>query len=160
MQKLDHNKIELIIYDFDGVMTDNQVLVLQDGTEGVVCSRADGLAVEKIMKAGVKQMIVSSETNPVVKARAQKLKIPCIFGIGIKTKKTIVEKYCEDHSINLKKVLYIGNDINDLKIMKIVGIPIAPADAVKEIKKIAKIITLTPGGKGVIRELLNIFNLS
>lgn len=141
--------IDLIVYDFDGVMTDNKVLVLEDGREGVFCNRSDGLAVQKIKNIGIKQIILSTEQNDVVKLRAQKLKIESISGVD--DKKTILINYCNEKNIDLKKVIYIGNDINDLEAMKLVGYPIVPQDANEKVKAISKIIIEKNGGEGVIR---------
>lgn len=153
--KIDIKNIDLIIYDFDGVMTDNRVLVREDGKEAVFCNRSDGLAISEIKRMGTPQIIVSTETNKIVGARAKKLGIPVIYGID--NKEETVKKYCKEKNIDLKKVIYVGNDINDLEIMKSVGCPIASADASKEIKNIAKIITKAKGGEGIIRELLEYF---
>lgn len=154
VNKINTKNISLIIYDFDGVMTDNKVLVGQDGKEAVFCNRSDSLAISKIKQIGIPQIIVSTEANKVVQARARKLKIPVLQNIN--DKKKLIEKYCKERNIDLKKVIYIGNDINDLEIMRSVGHPIAPSDASQEIKDIAKIITKAKGGEGVIRELLDI----
>ena len=67
-------KIRLIAFDFDGVFTDNMVYVLQDGSEAVRCNRSDGIGLQKLNKLGIKTVIISTESNPVVSARAQKLK--------------------------------------------------------------------------------------
>ena len=153
--KFNYKDINLIVYDFDGVMTDNRAIIFQDGTEAVIVNRADGLGVDRFRSLGISQLILSTETNPVVKARAAKLHLE--FIVSCKDKKNALQKYCRKMKYNLSKVAYIGNDINDLEAMKIVGYPIAPADAHVEVKKIAKIITKTIGGDGVIRELLDIF---
>jgi YrbI family 3-deoxy-D-manno-octulosonate 8-phosphate phosphatase len=143
--------IELLVYDFDGVMTDNRVLTLQDGTEAVFATRADGLAVSMIKEMGFAQIILSTEENPVVEARARKIGIPSIHGVGDKLK--VLEAYCAEQKISLKKVLFVGNDINDLQAMISVGISVATSDAHPTVKKIAKFVLKTPGGAGAIREL-------
>ncbi|MBA7512824.1 2-keto-3-deoxy-D-glycero-D-galacto-9-phosphonononic acid phosphatase [subsurface metagenome] len=153
--KFNYKNIDLIVYDFDGVMTDNRVIIFQDGTEAVIVNRSDGLGVERFRSLGIPQLILSTETNHVVKARAAKLHLEVIA--SCKDKKNVLKKYCKKMKYNLSKVAYIGNDINDLEAMKIVGYPIAPANAHAEVKKIAKIITKTIGGDGVIRELFDIF---
>ena len=79
-----NNKIELIVYDFDGVMTDNKVYIDQNGNEMVQVSRADGLGVAEIKKMEIEQIIMSTETNPVVSARAIKLDIPSFQGLDNK----------------------------------------------------------------------------
>lgn len=153
-KKFQLSKIQVIIYDFDGVMTDNKVIIDQFGNESVIVNRSDGLAISEISKMGIKQVIISTEENPVVQERAEKLKIPCLN--GIKNKLLTLKAYFKDNNISKKNVIYIGNDINDLKAMKFIGFPIAPADAHQEIKNVAKLITNTKGGDGVIRELLDI----
>ena len=151
---LNVNDIDLIVYDFDGVMTDNRVLVLEDGREGVVVNRSDGLGVNIIKQMGIQQIILSTEINPVVTARARKIGIPVFQGLTDKVA-TLVS-YCKKHEMKLVRVAFVGNDINDLECMKLVGWPIAPADAYPEVKHIAKIITKAPGGFGVVREIAGI----
>jgi len=145
--------IRLLIYDFDGVLTDNKVFISEDGKESVCCNRSDGLAIAKIKKIGVAQIIISTETNKIVSVRASKLGIPAIR--GAENKKDVLHEYCERNCINISEVLYIGNDINDLEAMLLVGLPVCPIDAYPEIKKISKMILPINGGNGVIRELLN-----
>jgi len=143
--------IKVIIYDFDGVMTNNKVLVSSDGIESVFCNRSDGLAVSEIKKADIHQCIISTETNHVVKKRAEKLGIPCIQGVA--DKKSILLEYVKNNDFKLKSVAYVGNDINDLEAMKLAAIKIAPKDAVSEVLAISDIITEARGGNGVIYEI-------
>ena len=143
--------IDLIVYDFDGVMTDNRVIVFQDGTEAVVVNRADGLGVDRLRAGGIPQLILSSETNPVVKARAAKLRLEVISSCNDK-KHTLIN-YCDQNEYELQKVVYVGNDLNDMEVMKIVGFPVAPANAHPDIKSMAKLVTKAKGGEGVIREI-------
>jgi len=148
---LSGDQIDIIVYDFDGVMTDNRVLTLSDGTEGVLANRADGLAVNLIKNAGIPQIILSTEANPVVKVRADKIGIPVLFKISDKAE--TLRSYCLENSYDLRRVVYIGNDTNDLEAMRSVGTAIAPADAHAHIKRVAHIVLKSPGGYGVIREL-------
>ena len=143
--------VDLIVYDFDGVMTDNRVIVFQDGTESVVVNRADGLGVARLRAGGIPQLILSTETNPVVKVRAAKLGLEVISSCN--DKKHALMNYCEQNDYDLQKVLYVGNDLNDLEVMKIAGFPVAPADACPEVLAVAKLITMAKGGEGVIREI-------
>ena len=143
--------IKLMVYDFDGVMTDNHALQFQDGTEAVWVNRADGWGVDQIRKMSIPQLIISTETNTVVAARAKKLKIEVIHGSG--DKKADLLDYCSRMQIELSGVLYVGNDVNDLEAMQMVGFPVAPADAHPSIIAIAKHITRAKGGEGVIKEL-------
>ena len=144
-------KPDLIVYDFDGVMTDNRVLVLQDGTEAVLANRADGWGVSQLRQAGFRQIILSTETNPVVSVRAKKLGLEVLQGSGDKPRDLIT--FCQSHGITLARVLYVGNDVNDLDAMRLVGLPVAPADAHPTVLALAKHVTRARGGEGVIKEL-------
>jgi len=144
-------EIELIIYDFDGVMTDNTAIIDENGKESVRINRGDGLAISYFKKAGIKQLILSTEKNKVVQKRAEKLQIE--YFNNIEDKKQFLLDFVKDHNVFLKKVLYLGNDINDLEPMRIVGIPVCPKDAFPEIKEISKIVLEKDGGHGVIRNL-------
>ncbi|MGO9482314.1 MAG: KdsC family phosphatase [Candidatus Kryptoniota bacterium] len=146
-------KIDLIVYDFDGVMTDNTAIVDETGNESVVVNRSDGLAIKVFKSAGIQQVIISTERNKVVAARAVKLDIPVLQGID--NKKEALTDYCYQKGLKLDRVIYIGNDVNDVPAMKLVGYPMAPQDAYPEAKKIATFVIPASGGKGVVRELLN-----
>ena len=76
--------VKLLVFDFDGVMTDNRVLVFEDGREAVLCSRGDGMGLDLLKKSGLPLAVISKEVNPVVSARCRKLKIPCEQGIDDK----------------------------------------------------------------------------
>ena len=139
-------KLKLIVYDFDGVMTDNKVYIDQNGNETVQVNRGDGLGLSEIKKLGIEQIIISTETNPVVKARASKLDIFCLQ--GIENKKVTLIDYCNSNNIDMQKVAYIGNDINDKKVMEIVGYTFCPSDAHESIKMISDYVLKTKGGPG------------
>lgn len=148
------SNIELIAYDFDGVMTDNRVVVSQDGTESVTVNRSDGLGVDRFRASGIRQLIISTETNPVVQARARKLKIEVIDSCN--DKKSALQEYCKANGYDICKTVFVGNDLNDLEVMESVGIPVAPSDAHPSILSVAKLITSARGGCGVIKELSEI----
>ncbi len=149
-------EIKLIVYDFDGVMTDNKVYVDQNGREMVQVNRADGLGVSEIKKLGIEQIIISTEKNPIVSTRAKKLGIYCLQ--GIENKKDVLINFCQKNDYELEYVAYVGNDINDKEVMGIVGFTFCPVDAHGSIKKISNHILDTKGGNGVIRELLDFIN--
>lgn len=144
--------IELIVYDFDGVLTDNKVVVREDGLESVTANRADGLAIGRIKELGIPQIILSTETNKVVEARARKLGLLVLK--GVRRKKETLEAYCRERNISLANTIYVGNDMNDYDAMRIAGYPVCPRDAVEEIRKISRIVLKAGGGEGVVRELL------
>lgn len=150
--EIDVKNAQLIVYDFDGVLTDNKMLLNEKGIESVMLNRADGLAIGHLKKLGVNQIILSTETNRVAEERAKKLGILALR--GIENKKETLLAYCQKNDIPVEKVVYIGNDLNDLEAMKITGYPVCPSDASEEIKNISKIILDSPGGAGVVRELM------
>ena len=155
--KIKTKNISLVVYDFDGVMTDNCAFVDDRGHEYVKVNRSDGLAISKIRKFGINQIIISTEKNKVVQKRAEKLNIKCIN--GVKDKSIILTKYCNDNNIELSKVVYIGNDINDYEVMKIVGMTFCPFDAAQIIKNISTHTFNTCGGNGVVREFLDYLDI-
>jgi len=146
--------LKLIIYDFDGVMTDNKVYVDQNGKEMVQVNRGDGLGASEIKKLGIQQMIISTEKNTVVSARARKLDIPCLQGIDNK-KETLMD-YCRKNNFDLKQVAYVGNDINDKDAMELAEIKYCPSDAHESIIAISDHVLKTKGGDGVVRELFDL----
>jgi YrbI family 3-deoxy-D-manno-octulosonate 8-phosphate phosphatase len=151
---IDLKKIQLIVYDFDGVMTDNKALVFEDGSEAVIVNRGDGLGVKILSELGYIQIILSTEKNKVVSARANKLKIDSFQGVADKA--SVLFEICKEKNIALENVIFVGNDINDFDVMKMVGFPICPSDAQKMIKNISTLILNSKGGNGVIRELADI----
>lgn len=143
-------EIECIFYDFDGVMTDNRVLVDQDGKESVFINRSDGYAIARFREMGILQIIVSTEKNPVVVRRAEKLKIPVIHGVN--DKGTVIKEYCREYGYNLSNTVFIGNDLNDLSAFDVTAFRGSPSDAEYEVMKIADWISHYNGGYGVIRD--------
>ena len=143
-----------LFYDFDGVMTDNTVIMDEHGIESVRVNRSDGLAISALKKMGFAQAILSTEKNNVVSMRAEKLGILCMQ--GLEDKKSVLLDYCIDSSINPELCVFVGNDINDLEVMNSVGYPVCPSDAHSKIISISRIVLNTKGGNGVIRELLDL----
>lgn len=141
----------MVVFDFDGVFTDNRVLVLEDGTEGVMCSRADGLGLDKLRKYDLDMLVLSKEQNPVVAARCKKLRLPCIQGCDEKADR--LRQEFDERGYSHHEVAYIGNDINDVECMEVVALPISVADGYPEVKKIAAWIGTVPGGHGAVREV-------
>ena len=101
--KISINNIDAFIFDFDGVLTNNLVYIDQDGNETVRCSRADGLAFDVLHKLRKPCFILSTEKNPIVTMRANKLKIPAIHGVVNKEK--TLKKLASNHNFNLKNIL-------------------------------------------------------
>ena len=146
--------IDAFIFDFDGVLTNNLVFVDQDGKELVSCNRSDGLAFDVLRKLKKPSYILSTEKNPIVSARAKKLKIQAIQGVEDKVQELLI--LVKTNEYNLNRVLYVGNDINDYKVMKLCGYSACPSDSHEKIRSIATFVLQKKGGNGVIRELLEV----
>lgn len=146
--------VRLIAFDFDGVFTDNTVYVSQDGVETVRCWRSDGLGLARLLTVGVQAFIISTEANPVVSARAQKLKLRCKQ--GVKDKASEILSTCADLQIDPQHTMYVGNDINDIPAFQSIGIPVGVADAYPEIYPYILYRTQQPGGLGAVREICDL----
>jgi len=153
-----------IIFDFDGVFTDNKVWINEKGEETIKCDRADGLGFDILRKFITKNnwdleyYILSTETNLVVKKRAIKLKVTCYQGINNKLK-FIEDKLHSKRKINsdfYKGLIYLGNDLNDLQLSKKAGLSIAPNDAHYLLKKEANLVLDKSGGSSFVREFIEL----
>lgn len=142
--------IKLAVFDFDGVFTDNRVFVFQDGREAVVCSRADGIGLSRLKRAGCRTLVLSFESNPVVEARCKKLALDVIQ--SCEDKASALKAAAAEQHVDLAEVAFLGNDINDLPCMAIVGLPACVADAYPEVREAAAYATRAKGGRGAVRE--------
>jgi N-acylneuraminate cytidylyltransferase len=135
-------------------MTDDKVYVNQDGIEMVAANRRDGMGISLLNKAGKKMIVLSSEINPVVKARCEKLKLPFIQ--GVEKKAEVLKNYLNENFINQDNVIYVGNDVNDLPCFPEVGCALVVADAHPAALRQADIILQHKGGKGAVREVCDL----
>ncbi|MFV0134032.1 cytidylyltransferase domain-containing protein [Streptomyces sp. HMX87] len=143
--------IDAVVLDFDGTQTDDRVLIDADGREFVAVHRGDGLGIAALRRSGLKMLILSTEQNPVVAARARKLKLPVLHGVD--RKDIALKQWCDDQGIAPERVLYVGNDVNDLPCFALVGWPVAVAGAHDVVRGAARAVTTVPGGDGAIREI-------
>jgi 3-deoxy-D-manno-octulosonate 8-phosphate phosphatase (KDO 8-P phosphatase) len=148
------SNVRLVAFDFDGVFTDNCVIVNQFGEESVKCWRSDGLGLTRLKSIGVEILILSTETNLVVQKRAEKLNVTCIQ--AVKDKALVLEQYCTKLGIELSNTMFVGNDINDISAFKIVGIPVGVADAYPEVIDSVISQTKRSGGYGAVREICDL----
>ncbi len=155
-KRLMPDKIDLIICDFDGVITDNRVWVDQDGTETVAAYRSDSIRVKDMRAIGIEVMILSSEPNRVVEARARKMGVEAIHGVGITEKGRVMREVLEQKNVKAEHVIYVGNDINDLPCFEIAGWSVAVADAYPELIGAADHVLTKAGGHGALRELCDL----
>ncbi len=143
--------VRLVVFDFDGVFTDNRVWTSETGAESVACSRRDAHGLRRLDEVGVEYVIVSGETNPVVAARAAKLRADCFQ--AVEDKLPVVRAEAAGRGISLDVVAYVGNDINDTACLAAVGLPVVPSDAWPEVIPLARLVLSRCGGNGCVREL-------
>lgn len=155
--KFSIKKIDAFFFDFDGVLTNNTVILNENGTESVICNRSDGLGFDYLNLICKNVFIISSEKNKVVSKRAKKLNVKCFQ--GIKNKLETLNKISHKNKIDLNNCVYVGNDLNDYEAMKKCKIRVCPKDSHKKILKISNYILNKNGGEGIVIELLEkVFN--
>ncbi|ERK70470.1 acylneuraminate cytidylyltransferase [Leifsonia aquatica] len=146
--------VDAVVTDFDGVHTDDRASIATDGAETVVVNRRDGMGVRMLREAGVPLLILSTETNPVVAARAAKLRVDVLHGIDDKA--AALRTWSTRTGIPLDRVAYLGNDVNDLGALGVVGWPVAVADAHPAVLAAARLVLTRRGGDGAVRELADL----
>ena len=143
-------QVRLAVFDFDGVFTDNRVWTSERGEESVACWRGDGLGLRRLDEVGVGYVIVSTEANAAVAARARKLRAACVNDVPDKL--VVLREQAAERGVGLDRVAYLGNDINDADCLRAVGLPVVPADAWPEVVPLARWVLERRGGEGCVRE--------
>ena len=146
-------KVSMILCDFDGVITDNRVWTNEKGEETVAASRSDSMYIKKLHDMGVEVMVLSSEPNPVVQARAKKMGVEAVHGVGIQDKGRAMREVLERKNVKAEEVIYVGNDVNDLPCFEIAAWSVAVADAYPEVIRAADHVLSKRGGYGAVREV-------
>ncbi|MFK7913829.1 MAG: NTP transferase domain-containing protein [Pseudomonadales bacterium] len=143
--------VAALVMDFDGVFTDNQVIVREDGLESVRCSRGDGLGIAMLRETGLPMVVISKERNPVTAQRCKKLNLPVLTGID--EKRAVLRQWCREQGIALSQVVYLGNDVNDLECLEDAGCAVVVRDAHPRAMALANIVLAQDGGQGAVRAL-------
>ncbi len=148
------SSIDAVVFDFDGVFTDNRVIVSQDGKEAVICDRSDGIGLARLRRLGIPIVVISKEKNIVVKQRCDKLQIECLYGIDDKL--PVLKAWIAERDLKLANTVYVGNDVNDRECLEAVGCGVVVQDAYPEARSVAQIILSSPGGHGAVREIADL----
>ena len=143
--------VDALVTDFDGVHTDDAAHVDAAGNESVRVLRGDGLGVARLRRAGVPVLILSTETDGVVSARARKLRVECLQ--AVEDKASALRAWMAERGLDPARVAYVGNDVNDLPALALVGWPVAVADARPEVLAAARVVLRSAGGHGAVREV-------
>lgn len=145
--------ISTFIFDVDGVLTDGTIAVTTSGEMLRTMNIKDGYALKTAVNKGFHVCIISGGTNEGVRLRLEGLGITDVF-LGAHNKIDQLNQYLEKHQLNIKNVLYMGDDLPDFPVMNLVGLPCCPQDAVPEIKAISKYVSHKNGGKGAVRDVI------
>ena len=143
-------EIRLVVFDFDGVFSDNRVWTNDRGEESVAGCRADTYGLRRLDEVGVEYVILTSETNDAVPARARKMRIECIR--GVEDKLPLLRHELARRGVSPAETAYLGNDVNDAECLAAVGLSVVPADAWEEVVQLASIVLTRNGGHGCVRE--------
>ncbi|MEK7199655.1 MAG: 3-deoxy-D-manno-octulosonate 8-phosphate phosphatase [Bacteroidota bacterium] len=145
--------ITTFIFDVDGVLTDGNLFVLPDGLLASRMNIKDGYALQLAVKKGYHVIIISGGNSPEVKDRLEKLGVKEVW-MQVENKPAVLEQFMHKNRLSKISVLYMGDDIPDLRVMQMAGLPTCPADAVQEIKEIATYISHLKGGEGCVRDVI------
>jgi YrbI family 3-deoxy-D-manno-octulosonate 8-phosphate phosphatase len=161
--EFDLNKFSFFVCDFDGVFTDNHVYLNEYGEEFVKCSRSDGYGIDILKSANEIKLsdlniaILSLERNSVVKARAKKLNVPSFTRVKNKyvfLEKTYFPSFGIDADEGFSRLIYLGNDLNDLKVIQNAQISFAPIDSHSLVLNKATYVLDSKGGDGFVRQVI------
>lgn len=147
-------QLRFVAFDFDGVFTDNSVYVSEDGSESVRCSRFDGFGLRRLRALNIEHVIISTETNPVVSKRAEKLGVEC--HPGCEDKATALTGILKARNLKLAETAFVGNDINDQACLEMAALPIVVCDSHPDVLPLGRYVTKTPGGFGAVREICDL----
>lgn len=150
----DFSRVQAFVMDFDGVHTDDCAHLHEDGSEHVRISRADGMGIRMLRESGLPMLILSSEVNPVVAQRANKLQVSLVQ--GTLKKKSALLGWLQEIGVEPQYAAYIGNDLNDLECLEAVGFPIAVRESPSIVLDTATYVTANAGGSGAVREVADL----
>ena len=148
-------KIKVVAFDVDGVMTDGSLTFLEDGREIKTFNAKDGQGIVSLNRAGLKTAIITARDNATVQVRFETLGMHSLYK-GQKNKAEAFEKLLVEHNVSADEVAYMGDDLPDICVLKQVGLACCPADAVDEVKEIAYFVSSKNGGRGAVRELCDL----
>ncbi|MDD3324096.1 MAG: HAD hydrolase family protein [Sulfurospirillaceae bacterium] len=147
--------IELLVFDVDGCMTDGGIIYGNDPSfEVKVFNVKDGFGIVSWMKLGKKSAVITGRKSALVEKRAKELGINYLYQ-DVKDKKSVLEAILKEASLAWENVAAIGDDINDLSLLRAVELSFCPADAMKIVQKEVDVVLSSKGGKGAVREMID-----
>ena len=147
-----------MIMDVDGTLTDGKIHIGENGEVFKSFNVKDGYGIVKILPMlNIKPCILTGRLSKIVLRRANELNISLVFQ-NISDKKSQIDKICRDMKIDLKDVIYIGDDLNDIEALKLCGFKACPNDACDEVKSVCDYVSTYNGGDGAVRDIINFLN--
>jgi len=146
-------RIELLLLDVDGVLTDGRITYTDSGEEIKAFHVRDGLGLKLWWRSGKRVGIVSGRTSPAVTRRAGELGIDTVIQ-GADEKLPAFRRILVETGVRPDQVCAVGDDLPDLPVLLACGLRVAVADAVSEVKRAADLVTGVPGGRGAVREAI------
>lgn len=154
MNVLEHfQDITTFVFDVDGVLTNGQVLLFENGLQARSMNIKDGLALQMAIKNNYRVVILSGGSSEPVLTRLQYLGLKEIH-LGLKDKLQFLTDLVEAGQLKWDELLYMGDDLPDLPVLEKVGLPCCPADAAIEVRKLSKYISPLAGGAGCVRDVI------
>jgi 3-deoxy-D-manno-octulosonate 8-phosphate phosphatase (KDO 8-P phosphatase) len=148
-------KVRLLLMDCDGVLTDGRLFYGESGEALKVFDVQDGLGIVNWRREGNHSGIISGRSSPIVEKRAAELGIQFVIQ-GSKEKLWDARTICDELGLGFSETAYIGDDLPDIDLIRAVGLGVAPSNARGEVKSAADFVTKSPGGRGAVRELIDI----
>jgi 3-deoxy-D-manno-octulosonate 8-phosphate phosphatase (KDO 8-P phosphatase) len=146
-------KVRLLILDCDGVLTDGRIIMLPGGGETKVFDVKDGHAIVMLGRAGIKVAIISGRASEAVRARAKELGVAHLHEMAwVKTEP--YERVLAEEGLTDEDVCYVGDDVVDVPLLRRAGLAVAVADAVEEARQHSHLVTRRAGGRGAVREVI------
>lgn len=145
--------VTTFIFDYDGVMTDGTVYMDSNGDPLRTSNVKDGYALQLASKLGYNVAIISGAICPTILKRMHALGVQDTF-IGVPDKVVKLKEYMEQKHLSPEQIVYMGDDIPDIRVMKMVGVPVCPADAASEVKDLSVYISDRCGGRGCVRDII------
>jgi 3-deoxy-D-manno-octulosonate 8-phosphate phosphatase (KDO 8-P phosphatase) len=147
--------IKLILLDVDGVLTDGSIIFGESNQEIKIFNVKDGLGIKLAQASGIEIGIITGRNSQVTKKRAEELDIKILYQEQ-QDKITVYEQIKNDLGLKDERIAYVGDDLSDLKLLHQVGLSLTVNDACDEVKAEVDYVTKRPGGKGAVREVIEL----
>lgn len=157
--RVELSKMKLFATDVDGVLTDAGMYYGESGEELKKFHTRDGMGLKLLQEQGVITAFITMENTKIVARRGKKLGIPEVFQ-GVKDKIRVLELLSQKYDIPFERMIYMGDDVNDLGALQKVGFSAAPADCVGQVGEVVDYICQKKGGEGAVREVIDMILLS